>query len=362
MLRPRDSLIVPLALAAFALLGAGPAAAAPRPRIEVAFVLDATGSMGPWIDEARSRIKSIAADLAAGDPQPDVQFALVSYRDRGDAYVTRVSRFSPDIEAMRAALDGTQAEGGGDTPEAVLEALAVGLDDLKWSEDADTVRLLYLVGDARPQHYADGPDEQVLLTLALDRGIVIHSIACGRMSLEGQTFFERIARFSEGRPFRLADRVPGHVSERGETGAAGATSLRSAVSGTARAYSGAAGVAYAGTPVTALTLPMPPLIESGLIGAHLRVVSDSSTWSDLWRAHAPGAGSTEVPVVDFAIHQVLVLGCGDAGLELVTLTEADGLRVATVRPASAGVRFALVPAAETPVIARDAATPKGGTL
>lgn len=340
---------------------AAPAAAAERPRVDVAFVLDATGSMGPWIDEARARIKAIAADLAAGDPQPDVRFALVSYRDRGDAYVTRVHPFDRDLGAMRAALDATRAQGGGDTPEAVLEALAVGIDGLKWSDTPGTVKLLYLVGDARPQHYPDGPDEQTLLTLALERGIVIHTIACGRMSTSGQAFFEQMARFSEGRPFRLADGVKVGAGPTA-AGAAAAGSLRAAVSGTARAYTGAAGVTFAGVPVKVTALPTSPTPASGLMGAHLRVVADAATWADLWRAHVGAEDAPPTPpAVDFAAQQVLATGGADAGLELVGLAESDGVRVATVRPAAPGVRFALVPAADAPVVVRDQ-TDKEGAL
>jgi hypothetical protein len=71
-----------------------------RPRIEVAFVLDATGSMGPYIDAARQKIGAIANDLQSGDPRPEVRFALVSFRDRGDEYVTRVRDFSPELARM----------------------------------------------------------------------------------------------------------------------------------------------------------------------------------------------------------------------------------------------------------------------
>src|SRR5215470_6378384 len=90
------------------LLAGGSAVAAPQqrgPRIEVAFVLDVTGSMEPWIDAARSRIAGIAHDLASGDPQPEVRFALVEFRDKGDAFVTRVHPFSPELAVMQKELD-----------------------------------------------------------------------------------------------------------------------------------------------------------------------------------------------------------------------------------------------------------------
>src|SRR5688572_6680078 len=87
---------------------APPAAPAKGPRIEVAFVLDATGSMGPYIDEARRRIKEIAEGLASGTPTPVLRFAHVSYRDKGDAYVTRIDPFSDKIDVIKSALDNAK--------------------------------------------------------------------------------------------------------------------------------------------------------------------------------------------------------------------------------------------------------------
>ncbi len=338
-------------------------AAKKAPRIEVAFALDATGSMGPWIREARQRIRSIAEDLATGEPRPDVRFALVTYRDRGDAYVTRKHDFTRDIGTMRRHLNGTSANGGGDTPEAVLEALQVAIDELDWTaSDQDVVKLLYLVGDAAPKRYADGPDEEALQQRALDNGIVIHSIACGRMSGGGQSFFERVARLSEGRPFRLRDTAHARRAQGGSTsaaGAAGARSLASAVSGTARAYSGSVGIDFSAkrTPVAFKALDADADGDSGLLGRQLRVVSDAATWTDVWAAHVsvrPTSERTPPPAVDFSARHVLVLGGADAGLKLAALEVGEGARVARTEPALPGARFVVVPASDTPIV------PEGG--
>ncbi len=338
-----------------AIAAAPPAAAATSPpRLEVAFVLDATGSMGAWIDAARRRISAIADDLATGDPPPQVRFALVSYRDVGDQYVVRVHDFDARLAKMKAALEGTEA--AGDTPEAVLEALDAGVFQLDWTRgDPGVVKLMYLVGDAPAQHYAGGPDEELLLAGALDRGIVIHSIACGSMSSEGQTFFERVARLSEGRAFRLGEphtrlAAAGGPPGVSAAGASGASSLEAAVSGSARAYTGAAGVAYAPKArprVAARSLDRGAgsrVATSGLLGAHVRHVADARTWTDLWAAHASiSAPGTAAPPVDFSREQVLVVGGADEGLALVRVEEGDAVRYAVVEPApGAGPTFHLV--------------------
>jgi hypothetical protein len=61
----------------------GPASPAPgkKPRIEVCFVLDTTGSMGGLIEGARQKIWSIANDMISAKPTPELKIGLVGYRD-----------------------------------------------------------------------------------------------------------------------------------------------------------------------------------------------------------------------------------------------------------------------------------------
>jgi hypothetical protein len=72
----------------------------PRPRVEVAFVLDTTGSMGGLIEGAKRKIWLVARRIGEGQPRPDLRIALVAYRDRGDQYVTRVHDFTGDMDAV----------------------------------------------------------------------------------------------------------------------------------------------------------------------------------------------------------------------------------------------------------------------
>ena len=373
---------LPVLLAGSSAVAAPPPPTALRPRIEVAFVLDATGSMGPYIDDARSRIRSVAADLATGEPRPDVRYALVSYRDKGDDFVTRTTPFTGDISAMHKALSETSADGGGDTPEAVLEGLRDAINGLRWTPPVpktggqdNTLRLIYVIGDAEPQHYADSPKEDDLLKAALARGIAIQSIICGQPAGDGRAFFERVAAHSEGRAVSLAE-VAG--ARAGGTGGAGGASRADGMSGTSAAPTAAVTVGgtiagttrtYAadalrvdfsgasGAPVSVTTLSAPTVAQTGLLGPQLRHVTDAATFSDLWRAHTSlltedAATRATPPMVDFSRQQVLAAGGADLGLVVtgLKLDGSRGVRVAQVRPAVPGVRFYVIPAGPEPVI------------
>jgi len=168
------------------------------PRVEVAFVLDTTGSMGGLIEGAKRRIWSIARRIGEGRPRPDLRVALVGYRDLGDEYVTRVHDFSGDMDEVFANLSAFRAEGGGDTPEHVSAAMHDAVHRLTWSSGR-ALRMIVLVGDAPPHmDYQDGFDYRRHVREARQRGIVVESIQCGQ-DVQTAQVWQEIASLGEGR-------------------------------------------------------------------------------------------------------------------------------------------------------------------
>lgn len=123
------------------------APAAPVRRLDLALAVDVTGSMGDEIAFLQSELRSILASLSARHPQLDIRIGFVFYRDQGDDFITQTVPFGSDLAAAQRQLAGHRAGGGGDTPEAVQDAMirAAGLD---WRPDA--VKTLLLVADAPP--------------------------------------------------------------------------------------------------------------------------------------------------------------------------------------------------------------------
>jgi hypothetical protein len=158
-----------------------PVAANP-PRIEVAFVLDTTGSMSGLIEGAKRKIWSIANRMADGTPTPHIRFGLIGYRDRGDAYVTRSFDLTEDIDAIYEKLQAFRAEGGGDTPESVNQALHEAVTRMSWSPGQDVYKVIFLVGDAPPHtDYQDDVAYPETVRLATARHIRINTVQCGTL-------------------------------------------------------------------------------------------------------------------------------------------------------------------------------------
>ncbi len=154
--------------------------------------------MGGLIEGAKQKIWAIANEVASAKPSPDVRIGLVAYRDRGDEYVVRSWPLSDDIDAIYAHLRELQADGGGDTPESVNEALAEAVSKMSWSQDKRVLKLVFLVGDAPPHmDYADGPKYPDVCRDAVTRDLIINAVQCGS-SDETMRVWQEIARLGEG--------------------------------------------------------------------------------------------------------------------------------------------------------------------
>jgi uncharacterized protein YegL len=172
-------------------------------RVEVVFVLDTTGSMSGLIHAAQEKIWSIASTLAQAQQAPEISMGLVAYRDRGDAYVTQVVDLNRDLDSMYAKLMDFRADGGGDGPEAVNEALEAAIHRMSWSQDAGTYRVVFLVGDAPPHmDYQDDVKYPQVVAAAAAKGIVVNTIQCGGLS-DTVAPWKHIAALGRGRYFTV---------------------------------------------------------------------------------------------------------------------------------------------------------------
>ena len=176
---------------------------ATRPRIDVAFALDTTGSMADEIDVVKAKIIDIARNISSGQPRPDVRFGVVAYRDRGDVYVTRAFAFSREIADVQKTLAGLSADGGGDEPESVAEGLYAAVHELQWDFSRNTARMIFLIGDAPPHEYADGKDWRKVTSEAAEKGITISAIGCSGLNPLGERVFAQIARMADGQMSHL---------------------------------------------------------------------------------------------------------------------------------------------------------------
>lgn len=116
-----------------------------RPKADIVFLVDTTGSMG-------SNIKNVSDNLArfaSGLSDCDVQFGLVAYNDvttSADPPLTQYP-FTDDIDSIKSQFDALagSVDGGGDLNESALEAIDLGL---RYSFRSDATKQFILLTDA----------------------------------------------------------------------------------------------------------------------------------------------------------------------------------------------------------------------
>jgi Ca-activated chloride channel family protein len=187
--------------------------------LDLVFLVDATGSMGAYIEQVKLRLLELVEALKKSPLLRSLRLGLVEYRDhppQDTTFVTRVTELTEDIASVEAAARRMQANGGGDGPEAVEDGLfrVVRLD---WRPSA--ARVVVWFGDAPPHGvvpYGDGfpngcPDGIHWYTQAescREMGIAVYAVGCrpGIQSFPGaEDMFKTVASTARGSYLPLTD-------------------------------------------------------------------------------------------------------------------------------------------------------------
>lgn len=97
--------------------------------LDLVVLMDCTGSMKPWVSQAKDSIISIVQDVKKDHTNAHVRVGFVAYRDFYDgSNRLQVKDLTDDIEAVRKFIGSLKAFGGGDGPEDIPGALEAALN------------------------------------------------------------------------------------------------------------------------------------------------------------------------------------------------------------------------------------------
>lgn len=122
--------------------------------IDVAFLIDTTGSMTPYIDQIKENLCAFLKNVSSKYNEIQFQFAAIEFRDKGyrSKFVTRpVIDFNADPVKVEEELKNLKVAGGGDDPEAALDVLMAAKDRLHWNKNAKHVAILITDAAAHPK-------------------------------------------------------------------------------------------------------------------------------------------------------------------------------------------------------------------
>jgi hypothetical protein len=135
--------------------------------VDIAFVIDVTGSMQEEIDGV---IKALKEFIATIDPNESPLIALVTFKDN-----VTYNAFTSDMNVLLTAIDKLKAKGGGTCPEASIEALNFVIPYVKEGGS------ILFTTDASP--YDDADVEETMVSLRY-RGIRFNAMITGDCSME----------------------------------------------------------------------------------------------------------------------------------------------------------------------------------
>ena len=176
-----------------------------RPKLQVAWVIDATTSMAPDLRALQQSLPALVQDLRRAHGN-QVSFALVVFRDEGSRFgrvTVATNDFVSDPAQFIAAVKAIEIDSG--SPyflEPVDEAVHRGLE-LPWDASPDTTRWMIVATDAPP--FDVGMEDpkvnavrrytnDVLINLANQKKVQIHGLLCRSNADEYAAFHQVLDR------------------------------------------------------------------------------------------------------------------------------------------------------------------------
>jgi len=170
------------ALVAAALAGVGTARAAdptPGRPVDLVLCIDTSNSMDGLIESAKLKLWDVVNELAKVKPTPILRVSLYQYgndnipAERG--WVKQELELTTDLDAVYAKLNALKTRGG---TELVARVTRQAIADLKWSDDAKALKLVFVCGNESASQ-----DKQYSLAAvakqAKDKGVIVNTIYCG---------------------------------------------------------------------------------------------------------------------------------------------------------------------------------------
>ena len=174
-------------------------------KVDIAFVVDATGSMSDELNYLTAELNDVIFKSKEISSTLNFSFANVFYRDHGDAYLTRKQDFTRILSESVSFIGGQSAGGGGDFEEAVEVALDTAVNALSWSPYA-RARILFLILDAPPHNTPEIQEKLNRISLqAAAKGIRIVPLVASGINKGTEYLMRSIALATNGTYAFLTD-------------------------------------------------------------------------------------------------------------------------------------------------------------
>jgi hypothetical protein len=167
--------------------------------VDLAICLDVSGSMEGLINSAKQKLWDVVNELATAKPAPELRVAILTYGNpsygEGTGWVRTDLELTGDLDAVNQKLFSFTTNGG---TEYVGRVVSRAGSSLKWSEDKDALKLLFVAGN-------EGADQDQEVNFrnavkeAIGKGIQVNSIYCGRNTDADAPGWQEVAKLGDGK-------------------------------------------------------------------------------------------------------------------------------------------------------------------
>ena len=179
--------------------------------IDVVICLDISGSMDGLIDSAKTKLWDIVNELAKIKPTPNLRVALYTYGcnayDPKIGWIQKDLDLSTDLDALYQKLFALRTNGG---TEYVTRVCRDAVRDLKWSEDKNALKLIFVCGN-EPASQDPVVKLKEAADFAISKGVIINPIYCGGSDDPDAKDWREFAALCGGR-FVAIDQERGRVA------------------------------------------------------------------------------------------------------------------------------------------------------
>lgn len=151
------------------------------PKIQVALLLDTSGSMDGLLEQAKSQLWKLVNELATSKRNgkvPQIELALYEYGksslNAGEGYLQAILPLSSDLDLVSEKLFALSTNGG---DEYCGWAIKDATDRLEWSDNPKDLKIIIIAGN---ESFAQGEvDYKISCKNAITKSIVVNTIYCG---------------------------------------------------------------------------------------------------------------------------------------------------------------------------------------
>lgn len=171
-----------------------------RPLIQMAILLDTSGSMDGLIEQAKTQLWKIVNEFIAAKREgvrPEIQVALYEYGKQSipaaEGYLRMIVSLSTDLDKISEELFALKTDGGDEYCGRVIKAAVEGLS---WSKSNDDLKVIFIAGN---EPFSQGDvDYKEACKFAISKGIIVNTIFCGPHQEGIDTFWKEGALLADG--------------------------------------------------------------------------------------------------------------------------------------------------------------------